>query len=42
MRDDLFDFGEYNYTNKTIKFGKSCGDDAEFLKFVGLDDHIHQ
>jgi len=43
MRDDLFDIGEYNDAKRTIKCGKSSGDDEitpEFLKYVGLDDII--
>ena len=41
--DDPFDMEEYIVVKRTIKCGKSCGDDGitlEFLKYVGLDDII--
>ena len=43
IRDDPFDMDEYLAAKRTIKCGKSCGDDGitpEFLKYVGLDDII--
>ena len=43
IRDDPFDMEEYVVAKRTIKCGKSCGDDGitpEFLKYVGLDDII--
>ena len=43
IRDDPFDMEEYIVAKRTIKCGKSCGDDGitpEFLKYVGLDDII--
>jgi hypothetical protein len=43
IRDDPFDMEEYLAAKRTIKCGKSCGDDGitpEFLKYVGLDDII--
>ena len=43
IRDDTFDMQEYLMAKKSIKCGKSCGDDGitpEFLKYVDLDDVI--